>query len=250
MAVSKKRKKKKEPKRPWKRKLFLIAFICFILASAGYAGKILLKNIVFFPVKQIEVVGNRHLSDKEIASLSKLKKGTSILSVSSREIVERLISSPWIKGVSLRKELPNRVIIRVHEAVPAALFRKKDSYYLIDNEGEFLERVSTDERFLPVITGNEKDGIAVQEAIQFAETVKKYGVPDMEKIEIATGKLEDMTVQYGATVIKVGYGNYEDKIQRYLELRDEIRRRAIPVDYIDLRYDKRLVVKTVEGGVE
>jgi len=208
----------------------------------------LLRDIVFFPVKQIEVVGNRHLSDNEIANLSELKKGRSMLSVRSREVVQRLMRSPWIKDVSLRKELPNRIIIRIREAVPTALFRRKEGLYLIDEGGDFLERISTEERFLPVIKGNENDHAAMIEAIEFAGMLKRNDMPDIDQVEIALGRLEDMTVNYGKTVIKIGYGNYEEKLQRYMELRDEIRRRAIPVEYIDLRYDNRLVVKTVEGG--
>jgi len=208
----------------------------------------LLRDIVFFPVKQIEVVGNRHLSDNEIANLSELKKGRSMLSVRSREVADRLMRSPWIKDVSLRKELPNRIIIRIREAVPTALFRRKDGLYLTDEGGDFLERISTEERFLPVIKGNENDHTAMLEAIEFAGMLKRNDMPDIDQVEIVLGRLEDMTVNYGKTVIKVGYGNYEEKLQRYMELRDEIRRRAIPVEYIDLRYDNRLVVKTVEGG--
>lgn len=247
MAARRKRKKS-EPNRALRKKLFLLALGCFILASALFTLRMLLRDIVFFPVKQIEVVGNRHLSDNEIANLSKVKKGRSMLSVRSREVVERLRRSPWIKDVSLRKELPNRIIIRIREAVPTALFRRKDGLYLIDGGGDFLERISTEERFLPVIKGNENDHTAMLEAIEFAGMLKRNDMPDIDQVEIVLGRLEEMTVNYGTTVIKVGYGNYEEKLQRYMELRDEISRRAIPVEYIDLRYDNRLVVKTVEGG--
>lgn len=248
MATRKTKKRKKAPNRALRRKLFLIALACFVIVSAVFTLRMLLRNVVFFPVKQIEVVGNRHLSDREIASLSELKIGKSMFSVCSREVVERLIRSPWIRDVSLRKELPNRIIIKIRESVPTALFRRSDGLYLIDEGGEFLERISGEERFLPVIKGNEKDHAAILEALQLARVLKGYDMADIDQVEIVLGRLEDMTMHYGSNVIKVGYGHYEDKFERYMELRDEIRRRAIPVEYIDLRYDNRLVVKTAEGG--
>ena len=46
-------------------------------------------------------------------------------------------------------------------------------------------------------------------------------------------------------LVKVGHGEYEEKLQRLLELEDEIMRRGIPVDYIDLRFANKVIVKPI-----
>jgi len=54
-----------------------------------------------------------------------------------------------------------------------------------------------------------------------------------------------MTVNMDGIVVKVGEGEYEDKLQRLVELEDEIRKRGIHVDYIDLRFENKAVVRPV-----
>jgi cell division protein FtsQ len=251
MAVAKKNRSKKsdpEERLVTRKKVFVAFLSLFLLVSAGITVKIMLRRVVFFPIREIEITGNKHLNDKEVSNISELKMGVSMLSVSSRTIAKKLERSPWIKEVELRKELPDRIVIRVREAVPSALFKKNNEYYLVDSDGDFLEKQATDEKFLPVIRGDARNGEAFREAVKVAGVLREYGVVGAEDAEILIGNREDLTVRNGTTTIKVGYGNYEDKMKRYLELKDEIARRGIPVDYIDLRYARRVVVRTAGRG--
>ena len=50
--------------------------------------------------------------------------------------------------------------------------------------------------------------------------------------------------------IKVGEGSYEQKLARLFELIDEIRSRPIEVDYIDLRFANRVIVKPVAEVIQ
>lgn len=222
----------------------------FMVISLVVVARLIVQRVVFFPVKNIEIVGNRHLSDKEISRMSKLKTGVSIFSVSSRSIVKRLERSPWIKGVTLRKEMPDTILIRIKEAVPAALLKKKGEYYLVRSDGEILEKQGDGEKFLPVITGKTGNRKAFREAVRFARVLREYGVDTTTNSEIVVDEPENMTLQYADTTIKVGYGAYEAKLLRYMELKDEIVRRGIPVGSIDLRYDKRVIVRTSDGGIQ
>ena len=52
-------------------------------------------------------------------------------------------------------------------------------------------------------------------------------------------------MQVDGMLVKVGHGEYEEKLQRLLELEDEIMRRGIPVDYIDLRFANKVIVKPI-----
>jgi cell division septal protein FtsQ len=47
-------------------------------------------------------------------------------------------------------------------------------------------------------------------------------------------------------VVKVGAGDYKEKLQRLLELEEDIQRRQITVDYIDVRFANRVVVKPIK----
>jgi cell division protein FtsQ len=247
---NKKRRSRSVKSSDVRRRAFKVFLVFFLIVSSVVVSRFVLQRVVFFPVRSIEVIGNKHLSESEISKMSKLKRGTSIFSVSSRSVVRRLKRSPWIKNVTLRKEMPDRILIRIKEAVPSALLKKKGEYYLVRSDGEILEKQADGEKFLPVIKGDLSDSTALREAVKFARVLKEYGVDTTVRSEIMVGNIENMTLQYGTTTIKVGYGDYEAKLLRYMELKDEIARRRIPVNYIDLRYSRRVIVKTAEGGVK
>jgi len=231
-----------------RKRIFLAFFSLFVIVSMAAVVRYALQRIVIFPVREIKVIGNRHLSDREVRSMARLREGVSIFSVPSGQVVKRLERSPWIKRVYLRKDLPDSIIIRIRESVPSALLEKGRALYLVGRDGTILERQKGEKRFLPVITGDTANRNAVREAVRFAGVLKRYGVDTTKRAEIRVGDMENMTLYYGDTVIKVGYGDYEAKLLRYLELKDEIQRRGIPVRYIDLRYRRRVIVKT-SGGV-
>ncbi|UCG79206.1 MAG: FtsQ-type POTRA domain-containing protein [Nitrospirota bacterium] len=231
-----------------RRRAFKVFLAFFVVVSLVVLGKLAAQKIVLFPIKDIEVLGNKHLSDNEISKMSRLEKGESIFAVRSRTVVKRLEASPWIRSVSVRKEMPDRIVIMITEAVPSALLNDNGEYFLVGSDGKVLEKQGDGEKFLPVIKGDPKDRKAIQEAVKFANVLTEYGVDPSERSEILVDKLENMTFNYGGTSIKVGYGQYEAKLLRYLELKDEIARRGIPVNYIDLRYDRRVVVRAVDGG--
>ncbi|GBE31463.1 MAG TPA: FtsQ-type POTRA domain-containing protein [Nitrospirae bacterium] len=251
MAAHRKNKRRKKPVNTGdsavRRRVFKAFFVIFLVVSLAVVSKVVVNRIVFFPVRNIKVIGNRHLSDREVSRIARLKKGVSIFMVHSKLIVKRLERSPWIKRVSLRKEMPDSIIIKIRESVPSALLKKGRAYYLLRSDGTILEKQNGDEKFLPVIKGNSGNKRAIREAVKLARVLREYGMDTNVYSEISISDLEDMTLQYGDTTIKVGYGDYETKLLRYMELRDEIARRGIPVSYIDLRYARRVIVRASKG---
>jgi cell division protein FtsQ len=253
--VASRKRNKKKRSRPAKktdvrRRAFMVFLGFFVVISLVVMVRLIVQRVVFFPVKNIEIVGNRHLSNKEISRMSQLKKGVSIFSISSGSVVKRLERSPWIRRVTLRKEMPDKILIRIKEAVPAALLKEKGDYYLVRSDGEILEKQGGGEKFLPVITGKTGNRKAFREAVRFALVLREYGVDTTTNSEIVVDVPENMILKYDDTTIKVGYGAYEAKLLRYMELKDEIVRRGIPVRNIDLRYDKRVIVRTSDGGAK
>jgi len=65
-------------------------------------------------------------------------------------------------------------------------------------------------------------------------------------------------MKINGTLVLVGAGEYEKKLLNYLTIKDEIEKRNILAEYIDVRFSKRLVVKPLKlpkpsfakGGLE
>ncbi len=135
--------------------------------------------------------------------------------------------------------------------MPYALLEMNGRTFFIDDKGNRLEELKGEAiPFLPVISGDLfKNSGVFSEVLNLVRTMKDKGfiaVKDRIEIIIPHGAgPEDISMQVDGTLVKVGHGEYEEKLQRLLELEDEIMRRGIPVDYIDLRFANKVIVKPI-----
>ena len=104
----------------------------------------------------------------------------------------------------------------------------------------------------PVITGDpfgEKE--VFSEAIRLAKAIKETGLlAKKDHVEIIAHKPEELAANLDGILVKVGVGEYHEKLGRLMDLEEEIKRRHIPVDYIDLRFANRVVVKPVSEVIK
>lgn len=59
---------------------------------------------------------------------------------------ERLTRLPWVKDARVSRQLPNTLVIDIVERVPHAVFRKGESFVLIDDTGAELEAVNPEKQ--------------------------------------------------------------------------------------------------------
>ncbi len=210
---------------------------------------------VFFLVKhyllvsEIVFIGNHHLENEKLTAICKIRKNGELFGVSGRDIYSGLKQSPWIKDAAVRKELSGRVLIKVTERVPVALLSINDKPFLIDNEGYVLEQMKEGTvLLLPVIKGIDpvKNRETYAEAVRFVRVLRDKRVIVSEgDVEITGRRPEDITLQIDKIIIKVGMGDFEKKLERLAFVRDEIQKRNMNVEYIDLRFANKIIVKPV-----
>lgn len=201
-----------------------------------------------FRVDEVVFSGNTHLADEELQAFSGIRGGESLLTLSHKKIHAQLMQSPWIRDAAVRKEFPGRLLIRIRETEPFALMDIKGHLFIVDDKGRMLEELKNSSiPFLPVITGipyGKKE--TVSHALELVKVIRGRGLlADREHIEIIARKPQEITVNIDGIIVKVGEGEYDDKLQRLVELEEEIRKRGIHVDYIDLRFAHKAVVRPV-----
>lgn len=231
--------------------ILLVAGIYFGLSYTLHAIRYTL-----FPVKEVVFSGNKHLTDSELKAMMGLKENESLIGLSSRELGAVLLKSPWVRAVNFRKDFPHRFLVKIEEAMPFALLEMNGRTFFVDDKGNLLEEIKSDSiPFLPIISGDPfKNKNSFSEALNLVKVMKGKGFINMkDRIEIimphGSGP-EDISMQIDGTLIRIGYGEYEEKLERLLELEDEIKRRGIPVDYIDLRFANRVVVKPINEVIK
>ena len=188
------------------------------------------------------------MTDEELKGLAGLTPADNLFTVSGRKISRKMMESPWIRSVAVRKEFPDRLLVDIREAEPFALLDLKGKLFIVDEKGTMLEELGNIAvPFLPVISGNPyQEREAFLEALTFAKAIKNTGVLSRkDHIEIISHKPQEMSVNIDGIVVKVGEGEYEEKLARLTDIEEEIKSRKISVDYIDLRFANRVLVSPV-----
>jgi cell division protein FtsQ len=177
-----------------------------------------------------------------------MKKGDALLGVSSQELHQRLRGSPWVKDAVVRKDVSGKIEIKVSEAVPIAILEISDAPSLVDREGIVLEQLRDDAvLLLPVIKDidPERDKEAYAEAVRFVRFLHDKRVISFNgNIEVTGKRPEDLSIKVDDIIIKVGAGDIERKLQRLKVVIEEIDRKKMAVEYIDIRFENKIIVKS------
>ncbi len=236
-------KRRKEKKR-WRSLYLVVAVSLAVCLGIFFAAR------QFLSVGEILFIGNRHLKNEELRSLTGVKKHDSLFGVSGKEIHQRLKKSPWIKEAIVRKELPGTIVIQVTEAVPVAILNLSGTPYLIDRNGTVLEQMKEESiLFLPIIREIDPSAQSrtYEEAVKFMRFLQDKGVSSYgSALEISGERPEDITLKIDNIPVKIGMGDFEKKLERLQFVKDEIQRRNMAVEYVDIRFADEVVVKPVK----
>lgn len=140
--IVKRRKKKKRRSR-----IVLCLFIISLLVILSF-------NLTYFNILDIEVKGNKNVTDSYVLETSHIKIGENILYENYYRAKKELLKNPYIENVKISFQLPGKVVITLKERGAYYYFEKDNTCYVIDNNGILLEkRKDIDKTKLVNITG-------------------------------------------------------------------------------------------------
>lgn len=233
---------------------YFVFIVLFVFAVSGLASGLWIyyTGVRIFPIRDVVFMGNKHIIDIELRSLAGVKPGDSLFALSARTVSDRLARSPWIKSVSIRKVYPDKILIKVNEAAPFAILQMKGNTFLIDENGSTLDKIDDTVPFLPVIAADPaRNRESFAEALNLTRIIREKGIAaERGRVEVIADKgPEDMAIVIDNLVIKIGSGEYKQKLERFFYIEKEIEKRAIAVDYVDLRFTNKVIVKPIHEVV-
>ena len=230
-----------------------------VAAAGAWFGPELLRRAEVLRVERIVVSGNRHISSGEVLALLDRLHGASILEVDLADYRQRLLMSGWVQAATLRRLLPATIEVTITEREPLGLFRMAAKLYLVDPAGTVIDeyRPQFAELRLPLIDGLEMRnprGSAVDRArTQLAARLVRAlaARPDLadlvSQIDVTDASDAVVLLSGDPTLLHLGDRRFVERLDRYLELAQALRSAVPEIDYVDLRYDKRVYVRPVGG---
>jgi cell division septal protein FtsQ len=229
----------------------LIFLVCYEIY--GFVGK-----ATFLRLERIEVSGITRLTREEILSAASVKIGDDLLGLKLSRMGEHLTKNPWVATVRIRRNFPHSLAIDVVERQPVGVVSMGYLYYL-DNKGDIFKPLQEGDRLdFPVITGLVEDDL-LRDPAGAKETLKgMLELLDLLKKERAGIKMADISELhydkgFGYTIftvnrglpIRLGMDGFNEKLDRLARIYAELQVQLPSLEYIDLDYSDRIIVKRV-----
>jgi cell division protein FtsQ len=241
---------------PWRAARIVATVV--LVTYATYRACELVLSAAALRIQHITVKGNARLSEGEVRTLADRIRGTSILTADLSAFRRRLLESPWVADVALRRVLPSTVEVFVSERTPIGLCRIKNQLYLVDRAGTVIDEFGPQYAGfdLPLIDGLVRPPASGKPALDerradFAARVLDAIAPRKDLArrisQIDVTDLHDAVVliEGDAALLHLGEDRFLERLQSYLDVASALRDRVHDIDYVDLRFDDRLYVRPV-----
>jgi cell division protein FtsQ len=227
-----------------------------VVLYAGYRGTSLVLHATALQVRRITVHGNVRISSGEVQAIVDGLRGSSILTADLTGYRRRLMASPWVADVAMRRVLPSTVEVFVSERRPMGLCRLGTALYLIDPNGTLIDEFGPQyaEFDLPIIDGLVRAPNTGQPTIDEARaelaarviealSARKDIAQRISQIDVRDPHDAVVLLQDDAALLHLGEEKFLERVQSYVDLAPALRQRVPDIDYVDLRFDERVYVR-------
>lgn len=248
-------------RRPWWRPHWRrVVLAAALLAAVGYgarAAAMFAAESGLLTVTRITVDGTVQMSPGEVHALLHGLRGRNMLAVDLAEWRERLIASPWVADATLRRIFPGTVAVAIVEREPLGIGRVGDGLFLIDRRGAIIDEFGPQyaDFNLPIIDGLSAAGgngtLVDQRRALLAGRLLAALQPHPElagrisQVDVSDPMDAVVFLKDDSAAIRVGRERFAERVRSYLQLADRLRESVPRIDYVDLRFDDRVYVKSV-----
>lgn len=209
----------------------------------------------FFSVESIRVENQAMVSAEEVRDLSDVVPGLSIFDLDLELIGRKIAENPWIAEARVERVFPREVVIRVREHVPAAIANLGCLYY-VDGDGVVFKPLAAGDRIdYPLVSGLDRQflldqpqeaGALLKEGMTLLQELQRrtvFGVNQISEIHLDANEGIDIYTLVSGVPIRMGHGNFAEKLDRLERVYTELVPRLAVLQYIDLNVVDRVIVK-------
>ncbi|MBI4640416.1 MAG: FtsQ-type POTRA domain-containing protein, partial [Candidatus Tectomicrobia bacterium] len=224
-----------------------------ILLYQGYRH---LLTSQLFEVKEIVVIGNSKIGEREIKDAVGQLPTRHALKLDLHKVEERLKAHLWVKDATVRRKLPHTLVIEMTERSPLAIV-KAEGFYLVDDEGVVLNRLNDSKGMrLPLITGiPEAQEYEVGQKVSSRRlalglqllkevTASSFFKDDaISRLDVAHPRVTSLYTAKSKREIRLGESNIGKDLARLQMISEALAKKGGRIESIDLSFKDKVVVK-------
>jgi len=231
--------------------------ICAALGLGGWQLYRLASHTTLLRLETIEVSPLKKLSKAQVVAIAGVKPGDSMFGLTLQGVVAKLSRNPWIEQVQVSRYFPHTLSIKLSERTPQAVANVGCLYYLDAKGVLFKSLVEGDSLDYPLITGVSEEDLtkdpggskeALNNALLLIDTLRKgtvFALTDVSEIHYDKGYGFTLFTMQGGVPVKLGNGGFDEKLVRFAGIYRELQPQMQALDYIDLDYHDKIIVKKV-----
>ncbi len=225
-----------------------LAWGCYLLYPLALEAR-------YFRVKHIPMSGLHTLSEDQLRYLLAIPEDISLWHVDLARVGGRLERHPYIKGVVLRREFPDTLLVTVQERVPRLAIHTPQHDVVIDNEAVVMrvlqpEHDSTLVQLQLAQTRAMEPGMRlhypeIQRALELLDIYEASPLAETMRPAVLTVQPSGASVwkfESHAFNIHFGEGRIETQLSRLPLVLRYITQLRVAVRSVDLSYRKRVII--------
>jgi cell division protein FtsQ len=209
----------------------------------------------YFRIQETVVRGCREVTEQEVLVLASLHPDQNLFSVNSKKIARRIESNPWVKKAHVGRELPDRLIMEVHERIPLALVEQRQQFRIVDREGVIFKKLGQEDTLdLPILTGCYKNGVLQVKLLKKSLELLTY-LSDTKQAPVSFENLSEVHLDeiFGLSLITdtglclvLGFDDYVNKLSALPAVLNGLEKKNIDMAllHIDLRDPAKITVQS------
>ncbi len=185
----------------------------------------------YFAIKSIEIQGNFRLTSREVLDIAGLDEGMNTLSVSIDEAERNLAQNPWVSGVSVKRILPDGMVITLAEKDPRFWVQQGGALYYADGFGKPIAAVASGKfasfPTLEIEQGAEDMAARLPELIQsLSQTRLAVSMASVSLVRLSAGRGVEVFLDNNRLVLSIGQEEWRRNLDRLAATLADLSRRG------------------------
>ena len=215
---------------------FILGIVLFIVFSTFISQKKI--TIKKFKIQEIEIENNNILEDQELIKDFSFLYNKNIIFLNSYELKKEINQKSFIKKIEIKKIFPNKIVIKVFEKEPMAIFINKyqKKFYLGEKIDLFEYRKFQKYEKLPIVEGD------LNSYKTLFNNLTKINFPTKQIRSYRHFKVNRWDIEMiDKKILKLPAKNYTEVLLNFMTIKDKTNFEKYKI--FDYRLNNQLVLK-------